>query len=138
MPTAMLKAVNTTNNKKKSNESASEIKSGLSNLKNEIEKMSKDEIKIEKPQEIVHTAEKILEFNEQNQRGQGLKILTTDQMLSRLPITLARLKVKKNSEKVKNEIRQLLYSLHRSKKLTKTVYNNLIKIIEKWKQSYEH
>ena len=49
MPTAMLKAVNTTNNEKKSNELASEIKSGLSNLKNEIEKMSKDEIKIEKP-----------------------------------------------------------------------------------------
>ena len=99
MPTAMLKAVNTTNNKKKSNELASEIKNGLSNLKNEIEKMSKDEIKIEKPQEIVHTAEKILEFNEQNQRGQGLKILTTDQMLSRLPITLAQLKVKKKIRK---------------------------------------
>ena len=44
------------------------------------------------------------------QRGQGLKILTPSQMLSRLPITLAQLKAGNNSEKLKNEIRQLLYS----------------------------
>ena len=47
-------------------------------------------------------------------------------MLNRLQITLAQLKVGNNSEKIKNEIRQLLYSLYRSKKLTKTIYNNLI------------
>ena len=47
-------------------------------------------------------------------------------MLSRLPVTLAQLKAGNNSEKLKNEIRQLLYSLYRSKKLTKNVYNNLI------------
>ena len=64
-----------------------------------------------------------------NQQGQGLKILTPDQMLSRLPITLAQLKAGNNSQKLKNEIRQLLYSLYRSKKLTKTIYNNLINII---------
>ena len=58
--------------------------------------------------------------------GHGLKILTPNQMLNRLPITLAQLKAGNNSEKLKNEIRQLLCSLHRSKKLTKTVYNNLI------------
>ena len=59
----------------------------------------------------------------------GLKILTPDQMLSRLPITLAQLKAGNNSQKLKNGIRQLLYSLYRSKKLTKTIYNNLINII---------
>ena len=48
-----------------------------------------------------------------NQQGQGLKILTPDQMLSRLPITLAQLKAGNNSQKLKNEIRQLLYSLYR-------------------------
>ena len=48
-----------------------------------------------------------------SQRGQGLKILTPQQMLSRLPISLAQLKAGNNSEKVKNEIRQLLYSLCR-------------------------
>ena len=64
-----------------------------------------------------------------NQPRQGLKILTPDQMLSRLPITLAQLKAGDNSEKLINEIRQLLYSLYRSKKLTKKIYNHLISTI---------
>ena len=64
----------------------------------------------------------------------GLKILTPDQMLSRLPITLAQLKAGINSQKLTNKIRQLLYSLYRSKKLTKTIYNHLINLIYKWKQ----
>ena len=50
----------------------------------------------------------ILEFIEQNQQGRGLKILTPNQMLRRLPISLAQLKTQNNSEKLKNEIRQLL------------------------------
>ena len=68
---------------------------------------------------------------EQNkkQREVGIKILTPDQMLSRLPITLAKLKAGNNSQKLINEIRQLLYSLYRSKKLTKTVYSSLINAI---------
>ena len=45
-------------------------------------------------------------------------------MLRRLPITLPHLKAGNNSEKHKNEIRQLLYSLHGSKRLTKTIYDN--------------
>ena len=64
-----------------------------------------------------------------NQQGKGLKILTPNQMLNRLPISLAQLKAGNNSEKLKNEIRQLLYSLYRSKNVTKQVYNNLIKYI---------
>ena len=62
-----------------------------------------------------------------NQQGKEVKILTSNQMLSRLPISLAQLKAGNNSEKLKNEIRQLLYSLYRSKDMTKQVYNNLIK-----------
>ena len=62
----------------------------------------------------------------QKQLGQGLKILTPNQILSRLPITLAQLKAGNNSEKLKNEIRQLLYSLYRSKKLTKQLYKSLV------------
>ena len=73
--------------------------------------------------------EDILKFNKQNQQGQGIKILTQNQMLIRLPITLAQLKAGNNSEKLKNEIRQLLYSLYRSKNMAKQVYNNLIKHI---------
>ena len=60
------------------------------------------------------------------EKGQGLKILTLDQMLSILPISLAQLKTENNSEKLKNEIRQISYSLYRSKKLTQTIYNSLI------------
>ena len=56
--------------------------------------------------------------------GKGLEILTPQQMLSRLPISLAQLKARNNSEKLKNEIRQLLHSLYRSKKLSKTIYNS--------------
>ena len=50
-------------------------------------------------------------------------------MFSRLPISLAQLKAGNNSDKLKNEIRQILHSLHRSKKLTKNVYKSLIDII---------
>ena len=64
-----------------------------------------------------------------NQLGQGLKILTLNQMLSRLPFSLAQLKAGNNSEKLKNEIRKLLYSLYIFKKLTKQLYKNLIDII---------
>ena len=70
----------------------------------------------------------ILEFNTE-QQGKGLKILTPNQMLIRLPISLAQLKAGNNSEKLKNEIRQILYSLYRSKKLTKQIYKSLIDII---------
>ena len=69
-----------------------------------------------------------------NQRWQGLKVLTPNQMLSRLPITLAQLKPKNISEKLTSRIRQRLYFLYHSKKLTKTIYNNLINSIGKWKQ----
>ena len=61
--------------------------------------------------------------------GKGIKILTLNQMLSRLPITLAQLKAENNFEKLINEIRQLLHSLYRSKKLTKKIYNYLINTI---------
>ena len=104
------------------------INSGLHDLKDEIEKMSKEEIEIKKPDKIVNIVEEILEFSKKIQSGGGLKILTPDQMLSRLRITLSQLKAGNNSEKLKNEIRQLLYSLYRSRKLTKQLYKSLIDI----------
>ena len=61
--------------------------------------------------------------------GSGLKILTNKQMLNRLPILLAQIQAGNNSNKLKNKMRQILYSLYRSKVLTKTVYNNLIKAV---------
>ena len=112
--------------KKKNDELVALIKIRWSNLRDEIEKMSKKEIENEKPDKILKIAKEILKFNKQKQLGQDLKILTPDQMLNRLPITLAQLKAANNSKKLKNEIScilyctiQLLYSLYRSKKLTK-------------------
>ena len=91
--------------------------------------MSKRERKIKKPNNIVTVVKKILDFNEHAQKGQGLKILTPNQMLNRLPIVLAQLQAGNNSNKLKNEIRQLLYSLYRSKYITKQIYKSLISII---------
>ena len=78
---------------------------------------------------ITDIAELILNLNNDDQQEKGWKILTPNQMLSRLPIVLAQLKARNNYEKLKNEIRQLLYSLYRSKKLTKQIYKNLIDTI---------
>ena len=80
------------------------------------------------PDKILASVEEIFNFNKQIQEGKGLKILTPNQMLSRLPITFAQLKGN-NSEKLKNEIRKLLYSLYLSKNMTKQVYNNLMNYI---------
>ena len=60
-------------------------------------------------------------------KGAGLKILNNKQMLNRLLILLAQIQAGNNSIKLKNEIRQILYSLYRSKVLTKTVYNKSIR-----------
>ena len=50
-------------------------------------------------------------------------------MLCRLSISLAQLKAENNSKTLKNETRQLLYSLYRSKNLTKQIHKSLIDII---------
>ena len=64
-----------------------------------------------------------------NKERKGLKILSKQQMLSHLPILLAQIQAGNIFKKLKNETRQILHSLYRSKALTKTVYNNLIKAI---------
>ena len=79
--------------------------------------------------ELRRIIEKISSIPSESQSGEGLKILTSQQMFTRLPILLAQIKVGNNSQKLKNEIRQLLYSLYRSKKISKTVYKNLIATI---------
>ena len=61
--------------------------------------MSDDEKEIEKPSEILNIVEKILQLNNKNQQGQGLKILTPDQVLRRVPICLAQLKAENDLEK---------------------------------------
>ena len=101
-------------NKKESNKLVNVIKIELSDLKDKIKEMSEDEkTKIKQPNKILKIVEEILEVNKQNQSGNRLKILTPIQMLSRLPIFLAQLKAGNISEKLKNEVRQILYSLYR-------------------------
>ena len=98
-------------NTNQNNELVNVINSGLKDSKEEIKKMPKEEKETEKPDNIVKLVEEILKFNKQKQEGQGMKILTP------------------SSEKLKNEVRQLLYSLYHSKNITKQVHNNLIKCI---------
>ena len=127
-PSDMLKSLYKVNTNK-SNKLVNAINIGLKDFKKEFKEMPEEERKIEKPDNIVKLVEEILSFNKQKQEGQGIKMLTPDQVLSRLPISLAQLQAGNNSEELKNEIRQLLYSLYRSKNMTKQVYNNLMKSI---------
>ena len=83
----------------------------------------------ESRQKMLEIFNYLREISNEQTEGKGLKILTPNQMLSRLPITLAQLKPRNNSEKLDNEIRQLLCSLYRSKKLTKQLHKSLIDII---------
>ena len=131
LPSASAKKLFETKDKNKNNELVKLIKVRWSNLKDKTEKISRREIKNEKLDKILKIVEGIFDYNKniRKQQGLGLKILTPDQMLSRLPISLAQLKAGNNSEKLKNEIRQLLYSLYRSKKLTKQLYKSLFDVI---------
>ena len=72
----------------------------------------------------------IFQVSKEEQEGTGLKILTPNQMLKRLPIALAQVKAGNNSESLLNEIRQIVYSSYRSKEITKKVYNNIINSIK--------
>ena len=109
---------------------ADSIKKVVSKLKRIIEYAPKDDaLKTEEKEKIIDIVERILFFNRLNQSGQGLKILTSNQMLSRLPISLAQLKARNIFEKLKKEIRQLLYSLYKSKELTKNIYKSFVDII---------
>ena len=106
------------------------INKTLTKTKNIVKNVPKDDpLKTEEKEKMIDIVERILGLNSENQLGLELKILTPNQMLSRLPISLAQLKAGNNSQKLKNEIRQLLYSLYRSKKLTKNVYKSLVDII---------
>ena len=75
----------------------------------------------------------ILEAKHEATKVTELKIVTPKQMLQRLPIALAQVKADNNSENLWNEIRQIVYSLYKSKEITEKVYNNIIKSIQLWK-----
>ena len=67
-----------------------------------------------------------LQDDEAVKEGKGLKFLTPSELLTRLPTLLAQIKAGNNSNKLKTEIRKILYLLHQHNKVTKKVHNNLI------------
>ena len=127
-PSDLLLFLNRKNDTETKNQLVNLINSGLKDLKEKIKKMAIEEKEIEKPYNIAKIVEKILKFNEQNQqKGQGIKILIPNPILNRLPIALAQFQAGNNSNKLKNEI--LLCSLYRSKNMTEQIYQGLICII---------
>ena len=117
---------------------------GLERLENDIKKMSKGKVKEREHlgylkdlvRTIVDAGQKYdmapLETEEEpekRQKGQGLKIMMPSQLITRLPVLLSQIAAGNNSNKLKNEIRQIIYSLYRSKNLSKTIYNHLINSI---------
>ena len=117
------------------------IDQALTNLKTHIKKLSKEGNQTAQLKLLANSVNKILNdaideaFNKiyndaiNKQQGQGLKILTPQQMITRLPILLAQLKTGNNSHKLKYKIRQIVYSLYRSKHLSNTIYNSLMNTI---------
>ena len=77
---------------------------------------------------VIETISRFVDKEEQ-EIEKGLKIMTPTQMITRQPILLPQKQAGNNSQKLNNEIRQIIYSLCRSKNLSKTVYNYLIKSI---------
>ena len=115
------------------------IKEVLNRMKKVIKNVPENKkIMIEENEKVIDIVERIFYFNQLDQSGQGFKILTRNQMLSRLPISLAQLKAGNNSEKLKNEIRQLLYSLHISKNLQSNAIKVWLTLFKNGNNLYEH
>ena len=78
---------------------------------------------------IIDIVKRVLNLNNE-EKSNGLEIVTPKQMIQRLPIALARVKVGNTSENLLNEIRQIIHSLYQAKKITKKVYNNIMDSIK--------
>ena len=111
------------------------------NQKNPKNKSDEQKKTVDNIKNIHDSREKVIQlFNDyarnmsknvyKSKKGTGLKILTPNQMLKRLSIALAQINTDNNSESLLNEIRQIVYSLYRSKEIAKIVYNNIIKSIK--------
>ena len=123
-PDVLAKELFRTKKNKKNNDSANSIMVKWSILKDEFEKMSEDKKEIEQPDKVLKIVKEIIEFKKKIQSGHGLKILTPNQMLSRLPIILSQLKAGNNSEQLINEIRNYCILCIDKKNLQ----NNYIKV----------
>ena len=98
----------------------------LSNIENYFNAREREIKFIEDYCSMILEAKKLAREHE----GTGLKILTPNQRLKRLPIAVAQVKAGNNSGSLLNEIRQIVYSLYRSKEINKKIYNNIINSIK--------
>ena len=119
------------------------IEAGLEKIKNDMRNMSENEIRNKRLDVLANFIEEVLigdrmndmppleseEDAAQRQEEQGLKVLTPQQMITRLSSLLGQLEAGSNTKSLKNEIRQLFYHLYRSKHLIKTICNSLISTI---------
>ena len=105
-------------------------KTTLSNIENHFNAKESVIKFIEDYGTIVLEAKRLAREQEGTGANEMLKILTPNQMLKRLPIALAQVKAGNNSQSLLNEIRQIVYSLHRSKEITKKVCNNIVNSIK--------
>ena len=126
----------------RSKDQVKSINKTLTKIKNIVKNVPKDDpLKTEENKNVIYIVERILELNSKNQLGLGQKILSPNQMISRLPITLAQLKAGNNSEKLysftKNKIKQILYSLHRSKNLQKMFIKVWLTLFKNGNNLYE-
>ena len=80
---------------------------------------------------MVEIVKHILKFNQLEQEGRGLKILTPNQMHSRLPISLAKLKAGNSSEKLKSKLGKFCILCTEQKNLQKM-------FIKVWLTSFKH
>ena len=119
-PDQMLQTLDSLETAGSYNQAASSIEDSFEDFGDEVKALPRSDEK-NKGIKILNITNKILNFSlkKQKQKGQGLKILTPNQMLSRLLISLAQLKAGNDSEKLKNKIRQI----------TKNIYKSLVDII---------
>ena len=135
----MYKNLNTATDIEENKIKVNKIKNNLADLVMKIKNNPTNNTKkIRNRNNMAGIVELILKFNQLQQEGSSLKILTPNQTLRRLPISLAQLKAGNNSEKLKNEIRQILYSLYRSKKLTKMFIKVWLTLFKHGNNLYEH
>ena len=110
----------------KQNEVAEKISNNLEYLLDKVKELPLNERVEEK--KIFKTFEVILEFN-RRQQGKTLKILTPNQRLNRLPISLAQLKAGNNSEKLKTKLGNCCILCTDKKKITKQFCESLADVI---------
>ena len=90
-------------------------------LQNKTKKKEEKMIRYDRDLKNIADLYNLKSGSDTSKKGEGLKMLTNKQMLNRLPILLAQIQAGNNSKSLKNELRQIFYSLYRSKVLTKTV-----------------